>query len=134
MTVDLATGAATDIGLHGVSLGGQLTYSGLAFREDGTLLSLGAITVTFVVTAADAVDPSVSCQIASIASNEPINGLGDGDTAPDWSFTGLVARLRAERGGGGGGRVYTVSVSCTDDEGNSSTATSTVSVPQSLGK
>jgi len=42
-TVDLATGAATDIGPSGVILGGSLKYSGLAFRDDGTLLSLGSL-------------------------------------------------------------------------------------------
>ena len=36
-TLDLATGAATDVGPHGVAYGRQLSYSGLAFRDDGTL-------------------------------------------------------------------------------------------------
>lgn len=42
-TIDLATGAATAIGAHGVSSGRALRYSGLAFRADGVLLSLGDI-------------------------------------------------------------------------------------------
>jgi PEP-CTERM motif len=42
-TVDLATGAATDIGPSGVILGGSLKYSGLAFSGNGTLLSLGSL-------------------------------------------------------------------------------------------
>ncbi len=45
-TIDLTTGAATDIGSHGVTAGRQLAYSGLAFRDDGTLLSLGSITAS----------------------------------------------------------------------------------------
>jgi DNA-binding beta-propeller fold protein YncE len=45
-TINLTTGAATDIGSHGVTLGRQLAYSGLAFRDDGTLLSLGSITAS----------------------------------------------------------------------------------------
>ena len=45
-TIDLSNGAATAIGLHGVTLGRQLGYSGLAFREDGTLLSLGSVTAS----------------------------------------------------------------------------------------
>jgi len=92
------------------------------------------VPVIFVVTATDAIDPSPSCQIVGVTSDEPINGLGDGDTAPDWSFTGLVAQLRSERGGRGSGRVYTVTVRCVDDAGNASTATSIVSVPKSMGK
>ncbi len=43
LSVDLVTGVATDIGPHGVTLGRQLAYSGLAFRDDGTLLSLGSL-------------------------------------------------------------------------------------------
>ncbi len=42
-TVDLATGAATNIGPSGVTLGRSLKYSGLAFAADGTLLSLGSL-------------------------------------------------------------------------------------------
>ncbi len=42
-TVDLATGAANHIGPTGVTLGRSLKYSGLAFRADGTLLSLGSL-------------------------------------------------------------------------------------------
>ena len=42
-TVDLATGTATNIGPSGVTLGRSLKYSGLAFSDDGTLLSLGSL-------------------------------------------------------------------------------------------
>ena len=42
-TVDLASGAATNIGPSGVTVGRSLTYSGLAFAPDGTLLSLGSL-------------------------------------------------------------------------------------------
>ena len=42
-TVNLGSGAATNIGPSGVTLGRSLKYSGLAFRDDGTLLSLGSL-------------------------------------------------------------------------------------------
>ena len=42
-TLDLTTGAAADIGAHGVVVGRQVTYSGLAFRDDGVLLSMGSV-------------------------------------------------------------------------------------------
>ncbi len=42
-TVDLTTGAASNIGPSGVTLGRSLKYSGLAFTDDGTLLSLGSL-------------------------------------------------------------------------------------------
>ncbi len=59
----------------------------------------------------------------SIVSNEPINGLGDGDTEPiDYEVVGTDAhtvRLRAERAGNGDGRIYTIYITATDDCGNS---------------
>jgi hypothetical protein len=74
------------------------------------------------------------CQIESVASNEPVNGLGDGDTSPDWVITGdLTVNLRAERSGAGSGRIYTITVECTDQSGNSSTDTETVTVPHDQG-
>jgi hypothetical protein len=75
-------------------------------------------------------DPSASCKIVSVTSNEPDNGLGDGDTPIDWKITGdLTLELRAERAGTGAGRVYTILVACTDAAGNTSTSTVTVTVP-----
>jgi hypothetical protein len=41
--VDLTTGIATNIGPSGVTLGRSLSYSGLAFSNDGTLLSMGSL-------------------------------------------------------------------------------------------
>jgi len=83
----------------------------------------------------DNCDANVPCRIVSVVSNEPINGLGDGDTAPDWEITGaLSANLRAERSGNGNGREYTITVECTDDAGNSSADTVTVTVPHDKKK
>ena len=42
-TVDLATGAAINIGPSGIDVGRSLKYSGLAFSSNGTLLSLGSL-------------------------------------------------------------------------------------------
>lgn len=59
-----------------------------------------------------------------VSSNEPVDGLGDGDQVPDWQIAGnLTVNLRAERAGNGSRRVYTISVGCTDASGNSSTKT-----------
>ncbi len=88
--------------------------------------------VTIAASVADQVDQSVACGIAAVASNEPVEGLGDGDTSPDWVIDGALAvHLRAERSGQADGRVYTISVRCTDDAGNSSLGTTTVTVPKS---
>ena len=93
------------------------------------------VSVSVAAGVSDACDAAPSCQIISVSSNEPINGLGDGDTAPDWQITGdLTVELRAERSGNGTGRIYTIAVQCTDASGNSSTKTVTVSVPHDQGK
>ncbi len=78
---------------------------------------------------------SVTSRIVSVASNEPENGKGDGNTDHDWQITGdLTLLLRAERSGVGSGRVYTIEVESTDEAGNTSTSNVTVSVPHSNGK
>jgi hypothetical protein len=73
---------------------------------------------------------------ASVASNEPIEGLGDGDIGPDWMQpvinhqTGVISlQLRAERSGSGTGRIYSVNITATDQSGNSSTAVVRIVVP-----
>jgi hypothetical protein len=72
-----------------------------------------------------------ACRV-SVSSNEPANGLGDGDTAPDWQVVDEQSvRLRAERAGGGDGRVYTITVTCTDTAGGETAVSTTVRVPKS---
>ena len=71
----------------------------------------------------------------SVTSNEPIDGLGDGDTAPDWEIINdHKLRLRSERSGKGEGRTYTITVTCTDGNGHTVSKTTTVTVPKSQGK
>jgi hypothetical protein len=74
----------------------------------------------------------ITCRI-TVVSDEPDNGTGDGDTAPDWEIIDdHHIKLRAERAGNGDGRVYTVTVACTDQYGNTGTGTKTVLVPKSM--
>ena len=89
------------------------------------------VLVTLDYAAGDNCDPTPSCTL-SVASNEPVDGSGDGHSAPDWDV--LDARhvsLRAERSGQGHGRVYTLTVSCTDSAGGTTQGTTTVEVPHS---
>jgi hyaluronate lyase len=86
------------------------------------------------VSARDVCDSAPALRF-SIGSDEPENGLGDGDTAPDWAVQTASASLadvlvRAERSGLGDGRVYTISATATDRAGNrSNAAAGTVTVP-----
>ncbi len=91
-----------------------------------------------IAIAANATDNS-GCPVtlnATVTSNEPENGLGSGDTGPDWTQpvidqdTGMIyMQLRAERSGRGKGRIYTVIITATDCSGNISTAKAKIRVP-----
>jgi hypothetical protein len=74
------------------------------------------------------VDPQAT-RITCVSSDEPDNGLGDGDTANDIVLVdGQHLRLRAERSGRGDGRCYVISFEAVDGAGNTGTGTCTVSV------
>ena len=84
------------------------------------------VTVRYTVT--DNCGPVINA--LTVSSNEPINGLGQGNTAPDWEIVDPHhLRLRAERSGTGSGRVYTITITSTDSAGNSSTKQLFVGVP-----
>ena len=102
----------------------------------------------------------LSLVAAFASSNEPDNGLGDGDTEGDVNgeggytarvdvtaaftdefttpdgqrvFAGTI-ELRAERGGGGGGRIYTIEAFVEDGAGNVGSCSCEVKVPHDKGK
>ncbi len=87
--------------------------------------------VTINYTAVDNCSPVTN--VLSVTSNEPINGTGDGDTAPDWVvIDDHHVKLRAERAGNGNGRIYTIKITSTDDCGNVAIAYTTVLVPHNM--
>jgi len=89
------------------------------------------VAVAVTARAIDNCSAAPVCKILSVISNEPVNGHGDGNTAPDWVITGdSVVNLRAERSGKGSGRVYTITVGCADASGNSSSKMTMVTVPK----
>ncbi len=95
-------------------------------------------TITATVTVADNC-PGVTYVLTSITSNEPDNGLGDGDKPndiqdADYGTADTQFSLRAERSGAGTGRVYTVTYTATDACGHSATASATVTVPHDMSK
>jgi hypothetical protein len=81
------------------------------------------VPITVIVTAMNSCDPLPTSQIVSVTCNE--------STSPgDIQITGdLTLNLAATRTGYGNGRVYTITVRSTDQLGNSSTGTVTVTVP-----
>ena len=72
-------------------------------------------------------------QITQITSDEPEDGIGDGNTLNDIVIGSdcRSAELRVERSGAGNGRVYTISLHVTDLAGNRTDATVKVLVPTS---
>jgi hypothetical protein len=86
------------------------------------------VAVSVAVIASDTVDPHPVSTILSVSSNQPINGTGDGDTAPDWQITGpLTVDLRSERAGGAA-RIYTITIATADFSGNTAISTCQVTV------
>ena len=88
---------------------------------------------------ADMLSGAGAFELKSVSSNEPENGLGDGDTFPDISgFRVGVAStngfLRAERAGGGEGRLYSLTYTAFDIAGNSAVCTTGVVVPHDQRK
>ena len=73
-----------------------------------------------------------SITILSVTQDEPIRGLGDGDTGPDAVIIGPVILLRAERAGNRNGRVYRINFRATN-AGGSCTSFVTVTVPHDKG-
>ena len=78
---------------------------------------------------------------AVVSSNEPQDGLGDGDTSPDWTepaidqVKGIITlKLRAERSGTGNGRIYTITITGRDSSGNTAQAKVEITVPHDKKK
>src|SRR5215831_16244303 len=67
-------------------------------------------------------DPCPNTCVLTVSSNEPINGIGDGNTSPDWEVIDAHdVNLRAERSGPGSGRIYTITLTYTNDTNKLST-------------
>lgn len=73
-------------------------------------------------------DP-VSVIVTGITQDEPVRGIGFGNTGPDGSITGSAVFVRAEREGNGDGRVYNISFTATDGKGGQCSGSVSVCVP-----
>jgi hypothetical protein len=84
------------------------------------------VTITQTLSVADNLSEPVIVSGPVVSSNEQPSGSGEG---PDWVVSGDTLQLRAERLGKGTGRVYTVTYALTDQAGNTSRVSATVTVP-----
>ncbi len=83
-----------------------------------------------VTTTVNASSDTSTVTLLSVTSNEPDNGLGDGDKANDIVILdNFNINLRAERSGAGNGRIYTITYQVTNVCGNSIIVSTTVTVP-----
>jgi hypothetical protein len=89
--------------------------------------------VTLTYSASDNCGGIPSC-ITTVSSNEAANNdLGDGNTEVDWEVVNAkLVRLRAERSGAGEGRVYTITVTCNDGNGNVTIKTTQVRIAHNI--
>lgn len=79
----------------------------------------------------DPANEAVTITFGAVTQDEPVNGLGDGDTSPDAAVSGNQILLRAERAGTGNGRVYKVLFTATNTDGAFCSGSVKVSVPHS---
>jgi len=148
VVADPASGSAFALGSHTVDLGasdnaGNDAYSTFAVTvQDTTAPVITGVTpsitsiwppnkkmvpVSVTVDVTDAVGV-VSSRIVSVSSNQA-------DRRTQWDVTGpLTVNLLANRNGKEGARIYTITVEVTDAAGNTSTATTVVTVPHDQGK
>ena len=82
-----------------------------------------------ILGASDPDNRSTTIAVTAVTQDEPVNGLGDGDTSPDAVIQGQGVLVRAERGGMGNGRVYRITFTANSNSGGTCTGTVTVSVP-----
>ena len=91
-----------------------------------------------LITLTGATDPDgnpITTSVTGVTQDEPLNGLGDGDTSPD-AFAASATNqvwLRAERSGTGDGRVYRIGFQVTDGLGGQCTGVARGGVPHDQG-
>jgi hypothetical protein len=83
-----------------------------------------------IVGISDADNHPVAIAVTGVTQDEPVNGLGDGNTSPDAVLQESGILLRAERAGGGNGRVYRVQFRADDGLGGVCTGSVSVIVPK----
>ncbi|WP_391557503.1 OmpL47-type beta-barrel domain-containing protein [Robertmurraya sp.] len=114
------------------------TPPSLNLTLDRTVLSPAnhkMVSINAIVNVIESVSGLDSVVFTSITSNESSNQLGAGKTSADvqnadYGTNDTTFDLRVERSGKGEGRLYTITYTATDNAGNISTDTATVTVPK----
>jgi hypothetical protein len=106
-----------------VACGAARPSVGTLWPPDHRMASVAILDVT------DPDNDQVTITVTGVTQDEPVQGLGDGDSSPDAVLQGDTALLRAERAGNGNGRVYRVSFMADDGHGGQCTGAVTVCVP-----
>jgi hypothetical protein len=84
-----------------------------------------------IVGVTDPNNSPVAITVIGVTQDEPVNGLGDGDSAPDAAIAGGTVLVRSERSGTGNGRVYEVQFTADDGQGGVCAGAVTIAVPHS---
>ncbi|HWW20583.1 MAG TPA: CARDB domain-containing protein [Steroidobacteraceae bacterium] len=78
---------------------------------------------------------AVTITISGIQQDEPVLGIGSGNTAPDATGVGTsTAQVRAERSGTGNGRIYFISFGAVNTAGGQCAGTVQAGVPHDQGQ
>lgn len=85
------------------------------------------VTLSYSVAATCEAQPM---RLIAITSNQSTNGIGDGNTAIDWSVADSNhMQPRSERSADLGDRIYTITLTATDSAGSKNSGSVTVTVP-----
>jgi hypothetical protein len=97
-----------------IDCSGAALSQGVIWPPDHTMVPESIMGVTTT-----AMPPTITITITGIFQDEPVNALGSGNTAPDGSGVGTgTAMVRAERAGPGTGRIYFITFTAKDVNGD----------------
>jgi hypothetical protein len=86
-----------------------------------------------IVGVADPNNDGIAISVTGVTQDEPVEGVGDGDTSPDAVRQGSTVQLRAERAANGDGRVYNVEFTADDGAGGVCGGVVQICVPRVKG-
>ena len=108
---------------------GAAASLGVIWPPDHKMVAINIVGVT------DPYNLPIGIVVDSIMQDEPVEVAGSGNTAPDGTGIGTsTAWVRAERAGPGTGRIYVISFTATNSQGNTCTGAIQAFVPHDQGQ